>query len=452
LTETNHDRRNGTAPSPRSLVRKELLRAVGGLAAAPFRFGFDFMRHGSLERAFRGDLDAAAEPCEAARVELPDRPLRLFVSSAEHSGEAHAVQLVRRLRAEIEARGAPAPELFGLGGRRLADEGVTLVGDPVSRAAMGLDVLASLSFYREMLVDVARHLEDHGCDACVPIDSPALHVPLGHMARGLGIPVVHYITPQYWGWAPHRVSAYRKAVDLALTILPFEPSWFARHGVRTAHVGHPQLDVLSGVDAPRADAERTTLVLLPGSRSSVAARNLPWMLEVVALVRKELPDLEVVVPHDRPELEGELRALLAAGGAADSVRVAASDLHGELKRARIALSVSGTILLGLLHHRIPTVVIYRLDSWLLDAARARGVQAPWIASVNLLANREVLPEHCFRGAGPLEEVARTLLRFHPDGEERTRVRAGLDEAAGLLGPPGAAARAAGHVLATACAH
>jgi len=341
--------------------------------------------------------------------------------------------------------GAPEPELCGLGGERLAAEGVRVVGDPVAKAAMGADVLRSLSFYRGLLTDAARALQAERVDACIPVDSPALHVPLGHIAKASGVPVVHYVTPQYWGWAPWRVAGYRRAVDLALTILPFEESWFRRHGVTSAYVGHPQEDVLAEVPAPATGSERTTLVLLPGSRSGVIRRNLPFLLRVAARLRADLPELEVVLPQERAEIGSELEILARESG----VRVTAGTLHAELARARVALSVSGTILLDLLHHGVPSVAVYRIGGVgqrLLLPLEERVLTVPYFASVNLLAGREVVPEYRFDGEGPVEEVAATLLGWYKDPEERIRVQDALAAARTRLGPPGAAGRAAGLAL------
>ena len=65
----------------------------------------------------------------------------------------------------------------------------------------------------------------------LPVDSPALHVPMARMAHRMGVPTWHFIAPQFWGWAPWRVGRYRRHVERALTILPFEPHWYARHRV-----------------------------------------------------------------------------------------------------------------------------------------------------------------------------------------------------------------------------
>jgi lipid-A-disaccharide synthase len=437
--------------APARAVRLECARAALALLLSPFHALFYLARRGRLEREFLADAARGAEPAPLPELgPLPARPLRLFLSCAEPSGEVHALSLARALHAATRARGAPDPELTGLGGPALAREGVRLLGDPLARAAMGTDALNSIGFYARLLARVGEHFRDTAPDLCLPVDSPALHVPLGGIAHRYGVPVVHFVTPQYWAWAPWRVTGYRRAVDLALSILPFEPAWFRRHGVAVAHVGHPQLDALARVPArdEGAGAARS-LVLLPGSRRPVIERNLPWMLAVAARLRDAHPGLELVLPHDRSELEPLLVAELEAAGLRGAVRLAVGDLHGELARARAALSVSGTVLIDLVHHRLPAVVVYRLRSRLAAAAARRALSVPWFASPNMLVGREVLPEFCFHGSGPLDEVAGILARCLADDAYHAGIRAGLEQAARRLGPAGACERAAAQALAVA---
>lgn len=437
--------------SPRLVVTRELARATAGLALLPVRAAGYLLARDALRAELTNDLSHPVEitpPIDPGS--LPARPLRIFVSAAEASGEVHARALVRALRSLCAARGAPPPAFTGLGGARLADEGVELLGRPVERASMGLlDPLRNIGFYVDLLERSAAHMRNTGADVCVPVDSPALHVPLARIAHTYGVPVAHYVTPQYWGWAPWRVNAYRNAVDLALTILPFEPPWFARHGVRTAHVGHPLLDALVDVPRTAAGEDARELVLLCGSRRSVIERNLAWMLDVAARLRASLGDVPVVIAHEDRELEKTLTAEVDRAGARAFARVETGDLHAALARARAALSVSGTVLLDLLHHRLPAVVIYRVESARTAWMSRHLLTVPWFSSVNLLAAREVYPEFCFHGDGPVEAVVSTLSRCYNDLDWRARCRDGLALARARLGPAGAADRAAAHALALA---
>jgi len=434
----------------RRAVTGEVLRAAGNALALPLRGAGYLARARSLRHEFAADL-AGGRAVEDAPLppSLPARPLRLFVASAEPSGERHAVRLIQALREELARAGAPAPEVLALGGARTRALGLETVGDPLARAAMGLDPLRSLPFYARLLSDTGEALARFRPDLVVPVDSPALFVPLARIARAAGLSSAHFVAPQYWAWAPWRVRAYREAFALALTILPFEPAWFERHGVRTAHVGHPALDGLAPAPA-HDDPCRTTLVLLPGSRSSVIARNLPWMLGVAGELYARHPSLEIVLPHEREDVREELAACVRAAGATDRVRLALGaaegGLHSELARARAALSVSGTVLIDLLHHRLPAAVVYRVGNALASRAAPHLLSVPWFSSVNLLARAPVYWEACFHGEGPRAACLAYLEQALFEPAFRARKAAELEAAAARLGPSGATLRAARHLL------
>ena len=91
--------------------------------------------------------------------------------------------------------------------------------------------------------------------------------------RRAGIPVVHYVSPSVWAWRQYRVHKIAKAVDLMLTLLPFESKFYEQHNVPVRYVGHPLAEQIplkpDKIDARRAlciDEHATYIALLPGSR------------------------------------------------------------------------------------------------------------------------------------------------------------------------------------------
>ena len=448
----SHESGRPRGPSPKALVALECARALGSFVLVPPRALIYAVRRGKLRRELEGYLQRPASvesPANAQLEGLPERPLRVFVSAAEPSGETHALRFVDALKDVCGELGAPAPEFLGLGSPKLAERGVRILADPVARAAMGSDVVRSLGFYLGLVEDSARAFREEQVDLFVPVDSPALHAPLGRIARRYGVPTVHYVTPQLWGWAPWRASSYRKAVDRTLSILPFEPAWFEARSIPVGHVGHPQVDALAEEQRAGKIAAPTTppglLVLLPGSRVSVVQRNLPWMLSAAARTRLAMPELEVAISSAGDRVRPHIEAICKEAGAGWA-ELHEGELHELLGRARVALSVSGTVLIDLLVRRIPSVVIYRLKGALGTFLAPRALTVPWFSSVNLLAGREVFPEYAFHGEGPLEEVSARLVSCYKDERERARALEGLEAAAGALGPDGAAKRAARHAL------
>lgn len=443
-------RRGG--PSPAWAVRLEVLRSIGqGVLLAPRLLTYLASHRRALDEIAR-DLQHPSGIDPAPLLDLrKDTALTIFVACAEVSGETHAVNAVRAMRSQLALAGARAPRFIGLGGPRLASAGVEIIGNPVDRAQMGLGVWSSIPWYARLLRDAAEHLRDERPDVLLAVDSPALHVPLARIARRYCVPTVHFVTPQYWGWAPWRARAYANSIERALSILPFEKPWLERRGIRVAHVGHPLLDALASVPrtTPRDDARE--LVILPGSRSGVIARNLPWMLRVADRMRARLGDVPVVVAHERADIGREIQAVLEREGAHSWARLDAGDLHACLARARTALSVSGTVLIDTLHQALPTVVVYRLAHGYEVRLKDRLLTVPWFSSVNLLAGRAVYPEYCFAGEGPIDAVADALVRLHDDPKARAECFSGLALARERLGPAGACERAALHVLDVAVA-
>jgi lipid-A-disaccharide synthase len=450
-------RQTAAPPHPAGAVALEFARALCGAAALPFRCSAFLLRRRELRQLVRADLatDPPAEPAEGNAslpiAGLPPRGLRIFLSCAEASGELHACNAVSKLRALLRSSGAPEPVFTGLGGSALAAAGVEVLDNPIERSTMGIGgALAQLPYYLSLLHRVARHFSMTAPDLCLAIDSPALNVPLGRIARRYGVRVAHLVAPQYWAWAPWRVHGYARAVDRALTIFPFEPAWFARHGVDTVHVGHPILDAQARVPPPAPDrpaAGRDVLVLLPGSRAKVIDLSLPWMLAAAARLRLSVPGLRVVVAQtSRGDLADRLRGHVARARADAWAEIELGDLHACLARARAALAVSGTVLLDLLHHRVPTVVVYRFPSGASLSLYRALLTTPWFSSPNLLAGREILPEFGFSGLGPFETVSRALERCYKDEAWRKDCIQGMDQAAERLGSTGALSRAARAVL------
>jgi len=384
------------------------------------------------------------------------KPPRFFLSCAEVSGEVHGANLARALRHLAHEAGLSEPELVGFGGPDLAAAGVQIVADPVQGATLHAgSILKALPFYRGLIRQAAECFQGSPdqppVDLFVPVDSPALHVPMARVARRYDVPTWHFIAPQFWGWAPWRAGRYRRNVAHAFTILPFEPYWYERHRIPVTHVGHPLLDALAELPAPPApnDPVRSDWVLLPGSRRGEITDNLEWMLRAMAPLLERHPELVVHIAQSRADHQALIESIIDQVTWARGTRrpeVSIGSLHDVLARCRSALAVSGTVLTDLLVHRIPAVVIYRDPGGWKGKMVNRLLTPGMFASTNLVAGYELLPEFCFGDDGPLQQVGADLVRMQEDLAWRNELLAGLEEVARRLGGPGACERAARALL------
>jgi lipid-A-disaccharide synthase len=171
---------------------------------------------------------------------------------------------VRCLRERI-----PNLAVEGLGGPELIDEGVKLHADLVSHAIIGFGpAIQAAPKLLGLLRRVAGALDKRRPDVVVLVDYPGFNLFVARLAKKRGIPVVYFVAPQLWAWAPWRVKRFARVVDEAHVIFPFEEAFFGAAGIETHWVGHPLIDGLPSeppilpaiADLPRPVA------LLPGSR------------------------------------------------------------------------------------------------------------------------------------------------------------------------------------------
>ena len=363
--------------------------------------------------------------------------------AGEASGDLHGATLARALKAA--ARGV---RLYGMGGRRMAAEGVELLVDVTAAATMGsAEAVGGLPglcrAYRRLRAAMTGGAPP---DVLVVIDFPEFNLRLAGAARRAGVPVAYFIPPQIWAWRPWRVRVIRRVVSLVLAVFPFETALYRRAGVPVAFIGHPVLDALA--DAPsRAEARKELGVdgdapvvgLLPGSRRQEVAGVLPVMREAAALIAAAHPDARFLVAQ-APTVDTSDGH--AAGGPA--LRVITGRTYTVMRAADLLLATSGTATLEAALLGTPMVVCYRL-SRLTELMFKPLIRVPWISLANITLGRAVVPELYQRAlTGPA--LGREALRLLDSPAALATQREAFGELAGQLGEPGVGPRAARHIL------
>ena len=375
----------------------------------------------------------------------------VYLIAGEHSGDV----LGGRLMAALRAR-RPDLEFAGVGGASMIAQGMTPLFPMEELAVMGLlEVLPRVRRLRGLLHAVIADVRARRPGVLVSIDSPGFNVRVLRAIGVGGIPRVHYVAPQVWAWRQWRVRHFFDKWERLLCLLPFEPAWFAKHGLDSVFVGHPVLE--SGADRGDAAAfrarhgltpEQPVLILMPGSRRSEVARLLPVFGETLAALTRELPGLVAVLPT-ASAVAGTVRAAVARWPEKAILVTETGEKHDAYAAASAALTKSGTSTLELALAGVPMAVTYRVNP--LSAALARRlIKVSHVAMVNLLAGRELVPEllqeRC--RAGLLSE---TVIRLIRDGAVAGAQREGFRAVVASLRPPDgtpsdAAARAVLDVL------
>jgi lipid-A-disaccharide synthase len=374
--------------------------------------------------------------------------MRYFISTGEPSGDLHAGNLVRRIRSLD-----PSAEFSGLGGNNLTAAGCPLIHPLADDPIMGfVNAIRAVPKLLGVLARVKEEWRRNRPDVVVTIDYPGFHWHLAKAAKKMGLPVVYFIPPQIWSWAPWRVAKVRKFFELVLCSLPFEPAWYDARGVPFAEfVGHPFFDDLSEhrPDPTRVEELRSgagpTVAILPGSRSFEIRNNTDVLLSAAAKVAARIPSARFHIAGYRPDHAETIRGKLAGSSLPIDVHVGRT--REILAAADVALSVSGSVSLELLEHRLPSVIVYRLQRRFMEyVLKPLFLKAKYITLVNLMADRIVYPE--FVGcADRSTEMADQIVNWLERPLERQRVVGELDELRRRFAMPGATAAAAERIVA-----
>ena len=373
----------------------------------------------------------------------------IYLVAGEASGDVLGARLIEALE-----RRRPDLSFAGIGGTRMAAQGFHSLFPMRDLAVMGLvEVLPKLFKLSARLDQTVADVAQQRPDLLVTIDSPGFCLRLLRKIAPLGIKRAHYVAPQVWAWHEERVRDFPGLWDLLLCLFPFEPEFFARHGIRAQFVGHPVL--MSGADQGNAERFRMrhkiapdapVLILMPGSRRSEVPRLLPVFGETLKLLRRDIPDLVAVVPVSAVVAETVHSA--ARKWDVEPVLVTeVEDKHDAYAAAGAALTKSGTSTLELALAGVPMAVTYRVNPITAYFAR-RMIKVPYVAMVNLLAGRELVPELLLEKCNP-KTLAATTLALLRDPDVANAQRSGFAAVIASLRPPegGPADQAAAALLA-----
>lgn len=361
----------------------------------------------------------------------------IYIVAGEASGDVLGARLVAALRAHD-----PAIQVAGIGGDRLAEQGMPSLFPMRELSLMGLiEVLPNIRRLARRLNETTADITARRPAAIVTIDSPGFTLRLAERVRPLGIPIIHYVAPQIWAWRPGRIAKIKARVDRILCLLPFEPVIFEAAGIQADFVGHPVLE--SGVDAGNAARFRAAhaippgapvLIVMPGSRRMEVTRLLPIFGAALRLLAPRHPGLVPVLP-----VSAVVADAVRAGTAGWPVRpILVTDLaekHDAFAAAAeggAGLIKSGTSSVEMAVAGIPHLVAYRVNP-ITAAIVRRLVRVPFASLVNLLAERQVVPEYLQEAATP-EALAAGLDGLLADGAAAAAQRSGFAEVLAKLRP------------------
>lgn len=372
------------------------------------------------------------------------RKMRFFLIAGEASGDLHGSHLMQALLSLC-----PEAEFRYYGGDKMQAVGGTLLCHYKELAYMGFVQVAL--HLRTILRGMARckqQIDEWHPDAVILIDYPGFNLKIARYVKEHKIcPVFYYISPKIWAWKEHRIHNIRRDVDHLFSILPFEIPFFeGKHHYPITYVGNPTLDEVAAYQKqhgnPQPDGQ--TIALLPGSRRQEIADNLSRMLQAAT----PFSHYRVVIAM-APAIEEDFYHSIISRTDIDSQRVSlvTNKTYHLLSHATLALVTSGTATLETALFGVPQVVCYYMRAgWFVSRVRPYFLKVPFISLVNLIAEREVVPELVASdmNVNTLTQHIKALLPTN--AEARIAQLRGYEDIKHRLGQPGAPLNAAQGIM------
>lgn len=330
--------------------------------------------------------------------------LKIGIVANEPSGDLLGAGVIREIR-----KRHPDAQFEGVGGPLMMAEGCHSLYSMERLSVMGLvEVLKHLPELLSIRRRLRKHFLQHPPDVFIGIDAPDFNLGLETKLKKSGIATVHYVSPTVWAWRPGRVAKIRAAVDLMLSIFPFEAEFLERHRVPVRYVGHPLADEIP-LHNDRA-AARTALgvadrphvvALLPGSRVGEIESLSAIFIQAAQRLVERYPDAHFLVPLITRRTRTAFEAILNREAPDLPVTLVDGQARAVMVAADVVLTASGTATLEALLLKRAMVVAYRLNPltyWIVK--RFNLVRIPYVAMANLLTGEELAPEFIQDAATP----------------------------------------------------
>ena len=323
--------------------------------------------------------------------------IKLLIVAGEASGDVHAANIVRELKKTCEL------EISGSGGPRLAAEGQRQLCTVQEMAAIGFDqAIRKIPMLLRLAKSFEREIAANKPDLILTVDYTGFNLRLGKRLHKYGIPIVQFVSPQFWIWHYSRVKSLRKYFSKVLCILPFEEEMLKKEGVNGVYIGNPVTDGLhfkyinkdDFYTAHNLDPAKLTIGLVPGSRRNEIKLLMPVIIE--AAKRVNISEVQFVLARADSVPEETLLSHIPEGLKVD---ILVGETHDIMKYSDILWICSGTATLEAAVIGTAMIILYKSSAFnvfiikLLTSLRMIGMP-------NIISGRYVVPEVIGRDCTP----------------------------------------------------
>ena len=325
---------------------------------------------------------------------------KIFIIAAEASGDNLGSKIIKQLKEQN-----PKAQIKIIGGVNMQKQGLKSLFNIQILSVMGFfEVLPKLFKIIKLINLATREVIKFAPDILLTIDSPDFNFRVAKKVKKADlvgkIKKIHLIAPSVWAYREKRAEKIAKIYDQLLCILPFEPPYFTKYGLKSDFIGHPILENYLNLPKKTENfqvihqikSNQKIILITPGSRIGEIGRILPIFTEAFNIAQTKHKNLIPVILTTnntekliKDQIENFAIKPILVNGNNEQEKVQI------MQAANFAIAKSGTNAVELSFFDIPLVTAYKVNPLSAFIFRAMS-NLKYVNLINILANKEIIPE------------------------------------------------------------
>ena len=317
---------------------------------------------------------------------------KIFVLTGEPSGDILASKVISKLK-----NSSPNIEYLSVGGEYLKALGIKSLYDLKEVTYLGFTkVLSNIFKIKKKINETADKIIEFNPDILFSVDSPDFTLRVAQKVKKLKphIKTIHFVAPKVYVWREHRVKNLKSFLDHILLLFPFEKKYFDKENINSTFTGHPLLEEQEKIKIDLSqivNKDKKIFSIYPGSRLSEINILIPILFEFVKLMNEKYPDI-LFIFHSTSEHSRFIQDLLSRARFKNCEVISDEKIKLHfLKQSMFAVAKSGTISLEICNAKIPSIIIYKMNSINFFIVKML-VKVKFANIINIAADEEIIPE------------------------------------------------------------
>ena len=340
---------------------------------------------------------------------------KIFILTGETSGDKLASKVISKIKEKFDDI-----EYLSVGGNYLNSLGIRSIFNLKEITYIGFtSVILNLFKIKKKIDYTVDEIIKFNPDILFSVDSPDFTLRVAEKIKKINpkIKTIHYVAPQVWVWREGRVKKFKNFLDHILLLFNFEKKYFDKENINNTFVGHPLVEKqnFQKTDISNLiDTSKKIISVFPGSRLSELKLLLPILIKSIKLLSNRFKNLQFIF-HSTLEKKDFIKNFISKYNI-ENIDVISDDKIKDqiLSKSIFAISKSGTISLEICSHKIPSIIIYKMNFINFMIVKFL-VKIRFANIINIINDREIIPELIQKECNP-DEIYKsvTYLLKNPD--------------------------------------